>query len=48
MRPAVCRFLQHPVQPAVNTPTAVGWTDRQIHVDADRRYGQWLIDNAGK
>ena len=36
------------VQPALDHATKVGWDRGDIHADADREYGQWLIDNAGK
>ena len=40
-------YLLH-VQPAIDHAAAVGWDRGDIHADADREYGQWLIDNAGK
>lgn len=40
-------YLLH-VQPAIDHATDVGWDRGDIHADADRAYGQWLIDNAGK
>lgn len=36
------------VQPAVDAAHAAGWGSRDLFGEADRRYGQWLIDNAGK
>lgn len=33
---------------AVDHAAKVGWDRGDIHADADREYGQWLIDNAGK
>lgn len=36
------------VQPALDHAAKVGWDRGDIHADADREYGQWLIDNAGK
>lgn len=36
------------VQPAIDHATKVGWDRDDIHAAADREYGQWLIDNAGK
>jgi hypothetical protein len=36
------------VEPAVDAALAAGWTGRDIHGGADRRYGQWLIDQASK
>lgn len=36
------------VQPAIDHAVKEGWDRDEIHADADRRYGQWLIDNAGK
>jgi hypothetical protein len=35
------------VQPAIDAAHKAGWTVTDIHGGADRRYGQWLIDNAG-
>ena len=40
-------YLLH-VQPAIEHAVTVGWDRGDIHADADRSYGQWLIDNAGK
>jgi hypothetical protein len=40
-------YLLH-VQPAIDHATKVGWDRGDIHTDADRTYGQWLIDNAGQ
>lgn len=40
-------FLLH-VQPAIDHAAKAGWDRGDIHADADREYGQWLIDNAGK
>lgn len=36
------------VQPALDHAAKAGWDRGEIHADADREYGQWLIDNAGK
>lgn len=36
------------VVPALDQAKAAGCNLRSIHADADRRYGQWLIDNAGR
>lgn len=36
------------VQPALDHAVKVGWDRDDIHSEADREYGQWLIDNAGK
>ncbi|MGW0920111.1 hypothetical protein ACWD3J_13975 [Streptomyces sp. NPDC002755] len=46
--PQFAAFYKQQVEPAVAAAGAAGWTDRQIHGEADRRYGQWLIDNADK
>ena len=35
------------VEPALDHAAKVGWNRGDIHADADRQYGQWLIDNAG-
>ncbi|WP_406122982.1 hypothetical protein OHQ89_12475 [Streptomyces canus] len=40
-------YLLH-VQPAIDHAIKVGWKRGDIHAAADREYGQWLIDNAGK
>lgn len=40
-------YLLH-VQPALEHAAKAGWDCGEIHADADREYGQWLIDNAGK
>ncbi|MET7687997.1 hypothetical protein ABZT06_08450 [Streptomyces sp. NPDC005483] len=40
-------YLLH-VQPAIEHAVTVGWDRGDIHADADRTYGQWLIDNAGR
>jgi hypothetical protein len=40
-------YLLH-VQPAIDHAIKVGWDRGDIHTEADRQYGQWLIDNAGK
>jgi hypothetical protein len=39
-------YLLH-VQPAIHHAIKVGWDRGDIHIEADRTYGQWLIDNAG-
>lgn len=36
------------VQTALDHAAKVGWDRGDIHAAADREYGQWLIDNAGK
>lgn len=36
------------VTPAIDHAAKVGWDRDEIHAEADREYGQWLIDNAGK
>lgn len=36
------------VQPAIDHAVKAGWDRDDIHAEADRDYGQWLIDNAGK
>ena len=36
------------VQPALDHAVKVGWDRGEIHAEADREYGQWLIDNAGR
>ena len=36
------------VQPAIDHAVKAGWDRGDIYADADREYGQWLIDNAGK
>lgn len=45
--PTRMHLLLH-VQPAIDHAAKVGWDRGDIHADADREYGQWLIDNAGK
>jgi len=40
-------YLLH-VQPAIEQAVEVGWDRYDIRADADREYGQWLINNAGK
>lgn len=40
-------YLLH-VQTAIDHATKAGWDRGDIHAAADREYGQWLIDNAGK
>lgn len=40
-------YLLH-VQPAIDHAAKAGWDRGDIHADADRQYGQWLIDNAGR
>lgn len=34
------------VQPALNAARAAGYSGADIHGEADRQYGQWLIDNS--
>jgi protein subunit release factor B len=41
-------YYRGTVQPAVTAATAVGCNLTEIHAEADRTYGQWLIDNAGR
>lgn len=36
------------VLPAIDHAVAAGWDREEIHADADRDYGQWLIDGAGQ
>lgn len=36
------------VQPALDHAVKVGWDRGDLFAEADREYGQWLIDNAGK
>lgn len=36
------------VEPAIDHAAKAGWDRGDIHADADRTYGQWLIENAGK
>lgn len=36
------------VQPAINAALAAGCGGNDIYAEADRRYGRWLIDNAGR
>ncbi|MER6350632.1 hypothetical protein ABT186_01950 [Streptomyces sp. NPDC001634] len=36
------------VQPAVDAALAAGCSCSDIHSEATRRFGQWLIDNAGR
>lgn len=41
-------FLIDTVLPATNAAVDAGADYDAIHAAADRTYGQWLIDNAGK
>ncbi|MGW6218405.1 hypothetical protein ACWF8U_00855 [Streptomyces olivaceus] len=41
-------FYRGTVQPAVEAAVAAGCDRTGIHADADRAYGRWLIDNAGR
>ena len=41
-------FLTKTVMPATNRAVAAGVDFGDIQAEADRTYGQWLIDNAGK
>ncbi|MFJ4785123.1 hypothetical protein [Streptomyces sp. NPDC088794] len=41
-------FLTKTVIPATDRAVAAGADFDSIHADADRKYGQWLIDNAGE
>ncbi|MBZ6102723.1 hypothetical protein [Streptomyces olivaceus] len=41
-------FYRGTVQPAVEAAVAAGSDRTGIHADADRAYGRWLIDNAGR
>lgn len=36
------------VHPAIDHAVKAGWDRDDIHADADREYGQWLIDNANR
>jgi hypothetical protein len=45
--PTRMHHLLH-VQPALQHAHEAGWNTSDIHADADREYGQWLIDQAGK
>ncbi|MFF9118293.1 hypothetical protein ACF09Y_22285 [Streptomyces massasporeus] len=36
------------VHPALDHAVKVGWDRDDMHAAADREYGQWLIDNAGR
>lgn len=45
--PTRMHLLLH-VLPAVDRAVEVGWDHAEIHAAADREFGQWLIDNAGK
>jgi hypothetical protein len=36
------------VQSALDAAQAAGCNLGNIHAEADRRFGQWLIDNAGR
>lgn len=36
------------VQPALDHAAKAGWDRGDIFAEADREYGQWLIDNAGR
>lgn len=40
-------YLLH-VMPAIDHAAKVGWDRGEIYADADREFGQWLIDNAGQ
>lgn len=51
MQRAGCATRMHlllHVTTAVDHATKAGWDRGGIYADADREYGQWLIDNAGK
>jgi hypothetical protein len=41
-------FLLDQVLPAVEAAESAGHAKQAIHNEADRRYGQWLIANAGR
>ncbi|MFF7308154.1 hypothetical protein [Streptomyces sp. NPDC008137] len=41
-------FLLDQVLPAVEAAERDGCNKEDIHDEADRRYGQWLIDGAGR
>jgi hypothetical protein len=41
-------FLLDQVLPAVEKAESAGHNKQDIHNEADRRYGQWLIDSAGR
>lgn len=36
------------VTPALDHAAKVGWDRGELYAEADREYGQWLIDNAGR
>jgi hypothetical protein len=36
------------VTPALDHAAKVGWDRDELHAAADREYGQWLIDQAGR
>jgi hypothetical protein len=40
-------FYRQHVEPAIRAAVAAGANERAIHANADKRYGQWLIANAG-
>lgn len=42
------RFYLDTVQPAVEAAVAAGCTITEVHAEADRQYGRWLIANAGR
>lgn len=45
--PTRMHLLLH-VLPAVDRAVEAGWDHAEIHADADRQFGQWLIDIAGR
>jgi len=44
----VSGYYRDTVQPAVQAAVAAGNNLTEIHTAADRTYGQWLIENAGR
>ena len=45
--PTRMHLLLH-VHPAIDHAVKVGWDRGEIHREADREYGQWLIDEADR
>lgn len=41
-------YYRNTVQPAVEAAVAAGCTITEVHAEADRQYGRWLIANAGR
>jgi hypothetical protein len=44
----ISSYYRNTVQPAVQAATAAGCTLTEVHAEADRTYGRWLIANAGR